>query len=215
MNPGVPVAFLQLMKQPRRLLIAVAGIAMSSLGILGQMGFEDSLFRSATRLFQELDADIALLSPQYQFMGLPAQFGERRLYQALSVPGVKSFSSVRLGGAPFKNPVTRANRNVYVVGVGRAGDGVVLRMKAGSERPALCGSRTRSCSTRARVRSLVPSLRCSAKARCTPRSPINAFASSSCSRWALLSALTAQRLPPKKVSSGCFQRGARGWSISG
>lgn len=126
MNPGVPVAFLQLMKQPRRLLIAVAGIAMSSLGILGQMGFEDSLFRSATRLFQELDADIALLSPQYQFMVLPAQFSERRLYQALSVPGVKSFSSVRLGVAPFKNPVTRANRNVYVVGVGRAGDGVVF-----------------------------------------------------------------------------------------
>jgi hypothetical protein len=30
----IPVAFLQLTKQSRRLLIAVAGIAMSSLGIL-------------------------------------------------------------------------------------------------------------------------------------------------------------------------------------
>jgi putative ABC transport system permease protein len=119
MNPGVPVAYLQLTRQPRRLLLAVAGLVISSLGILCQMGFEDSLFRSATRLFQELDADLVLISPQYQFMVLPAAFSERRLYQALSVPGVESFSSIRVGVAPFKNPVTRVNRNVYVVGVGR------------------------------------------------------------------------------------------------
>ncbi len=104
MSPRIPVAFLQLRKQPRRLLIAVAGIAMSSLGILCQMGFEDSLFRSATRLYQEFDADLVVLSPQYQFMVLPAQFTQRRLYQALAVPGVESFSAVRLGIAPFKNP---------------------------------------------------------------------------------------------------------------
>lgn len=120
MNPGVPVAFLQLRKNPRRLLIAIAGLVMSSFGILCQMGFEDSLFRSATRLFHELDADLVMISPQYQFMVLPAQFSERRLYQASSVPGVTSFASVRLGIAPFKNPVTRINRNVYVVGVTRS-----------------------------------------------------------------------------------------------
>ena len=121
MNRGVPVAFLQLRKQPRRLIIAIAGIAMSTLGILCQMGFEDSLFRSAVRLFQELDADLVLISPQYQFMVLPAQFSERRLYQSLSIPGVQSFSSVRLGIAPFMNPLTHINRNVYVVGASRNG----------------------------------------------------------------------------------------------
>ena len=121
MSPGVPVAYLQLRKQPRRLFIALAGIAMSSLGILCQMGFEDSLFRSATRLFEELDADIVLISPQYQFMVLPAQFSERRLYQSLAVPGVESFASVRLGIAPLKNPVTHINRNVYVVGASHGG----------------------------------------------------------------------------------------------
>ena len=120
MSPSVPVAFLQLKKQPRRLLVAVAGIAMSTLGILCQMGFEDSLFRSATRLYQELDAEVVVISPQYQFMVLPAQFSERRLYQALAVPGVKSFSSVRLSVAPFKNPVTLLNRTVYVVGASGA-----------------------------------------------------------------------------------------------
>src|SRR5687767_7911318 len=117
MNAGVPVAFLQLRKHPRRLVIAVAGIAMSTLGILCQMGFEDSLFRSATRLFQELDADLVLISPQYQFMVLPAAFTERRLYQSLAVEGVKSIASLRLGIAPFRNPVTRIDRNVYIVGV--------------------------------------------------------------------------------------------------
>lgn len=117
MSAGVPLAFLQLKQHPRRLLIAVAGIAMSTLGILCQMGFEDSLFRSATRLFQELDADLVLISPQYQFMVLPAVFTERRLYQSLSVEGVKSIASLRLGIAPFKNPVTRIDRNVYIVGV--------------------------------------------------------------------------------------------------
>jgi putative ABC transport system permease protein len=118
-NPGIPLALLQLKKHPRRLAIAVAGIAMSTLGILCQMGFEDSLFRSATRLFQELDADIVLISPRYQFMVLPAQFSERRLYQALAVPGVASFSAVQLGVAPFRNPVTGQNRSIYVVGTSR------------------------------------------------------------------------------------------------
>jgi putative ABC transport system permease protein len=121
MTAGLPVAFLQLRKHPRRLLIATAGIAMSALGILCQMGFEDSLFRSATRLFQELDADLVVISPQYQFMVLPAQFSERRLYQARSVPAVRSFSSVRLAVAPFKNPVSKIVRNVYVVGISRGG----------------------------------------------------------------------------------------------
>jgi putative ABC transport system permease protein len=113
----VPLAFLQLKHHPRRLLIAVAGIAMSTLGILCQMGFEDSLFRSATRLFQELDADLVLISPQYQFMVLPAPFTERRLYQSLSIDGVQSIASLRIGIAPFRNPITRIDRNVYVVGV--------------------------------------------------------------------------------------------------
>jgi putative ABC transport system permease protein len=121
MNPLVPVAYLQLTRHPRRLVVAVLGLAMSALGILGQMGFEDSLFRSATRLFQELDAEVVVISPQYQFMVLPVPFSERRLYQALSVPEVESFSSVRLGVAPFMNPVTRSNRTVYVVGAGREG----------------------------------------------------------------------------------------------
>jgi putative ABC transport system permease protein len=121
MSPGVPLAYLQLRQQPRRLLIAVAGLVMSSLGILCQMGFEDSLFRSATRLYQELDADLVVISRQYQFMVLPAAFTERRLYQALAVPGVHSFSTVRLGVAPFKNPVTGINRSVYVVGAGPNG----------------------------------------------------------------------------------------------
>lgn len=125
MNPGVPVALLQLKKHPRRVVIAVAGIAMSSLGILCQMGFEDSLFRSATRLFQELDAELVMLSPRYQFMVLPAQFSERRLYQALAVPGVESFSSLQLGVAPFRNPVTRQTRSVYVVGT--AGNAPIFR----------------------------------------------------------------------------------------
>jgi putative ABC transport system permease protein len=118
-TPGVPVAYLQLRKHPRRLAIAIAGIAMSAMGILCQMGFEDSLFRSATRLFREFDAELVVISPQYQFMVLPEQFSERRLYQAIAIPGVRSFSSVRLGVAPFKNPITRITRNVYVVGISR------------------------------------------------------------------------------------------------
>jgi putative ABC transport system permease protein len=116
-SAGVPLAFLQLKHHPRRLFIAVAGIAMSTLGILCQMGFEDSLFRSATRLFQELDADVVLISPQYQFMVLPSPFTERRLYESLAVDGVQSVASLRVGIAPFRNPVTRIDRNAYIVGV--------------------------------------------------------------------------------------------------
>ena len=114
------------------------------------MGFEDSLFRSATRLYREFDADLVVLSPQYQFMVLPAQFTQRRLYQALAVPGVESFATLRLGIAPFKNPAARINRNVYIVGV--AGSAGVFSQSCLGGAASFAGRpRMKSCSTRARA----------------------------------------------------------------
>jgi len=71
-----------------RSLLAVAGVAFSITLVLLQLGFLEAVRITATTVFDQLDFDVVLLSPQYeQFFG-PGAFPLRRLKEAESVPGV-------------------------------------------------------------------------------------------------------------------------------
>jgi putative ABC transport system permease protein len=115
MNPGVPLAWLQLTMEKRRLLAAVAGIVFAVVLMLVQLGFEDALLSSAGLLHSRLRADLVLINPQYQFIISPKSFTERRLYQALGLEEVQSVASVYLGQAPFKNPENRQERVIFLI----------------------------------------------------------------------------------------------------
>ncbi len=116
MSAGVPLAWLQLMGEKRRLMAAVAGIVFAVVLMLLQLGFEDALLSSAGLLHSRLDGDLVLISSKYQFVISPRSFTERHLYQALGVEGVESVSSVYLGQLPFKNPVNRTERVIFAIG---------------------------------------------------------------------------------------------------
>jgi putative ABC transport system permease protein len=84
-----PLPWLNLVHQRRRTLVAVAGVAFALLLIFMQLGFLGSAVNTATLLYDELDFDVALLSSQYRTVNAPGTFPRERLYQALSVPGVR------------------------------------------------------------------------------------------------------------------------------
>jgi putative ABC transport system permease protein len=113
----IPVAWLQLGREPVRLVVGVSGVAFAVVLVFMQLGFEGAMYESATRYHRSLDYDLVLLSPKTPFIGIPEPFTRRRLYQALGADGVASVSGVYIQQAFWKNPWQRGVRNIVVVGV--------------------------------------------------------------------------------------------------
>ncbi len=83
-----PLALRNVLHGGMRSLLAVAGVAFSITLVLLQLGFLEAVRITTTTVFDQLDFDVVLLSPQYeQFFG-PGAFPLRRLRDAESVPGV-------------------------------------------------------------------------------------------------------------------------------
>ena len=113
---GVPLAWLQLAGEKRRLAAAVAGVAFAAIMMMMQLGFHDALFNSTTILHGRLRGDLAMLSTQYESLISTKSFTQRRLYQALALPEVESVAPIYLGLANWKNPQTLRDRSIFIIG---------------------------------------------------------------------------------------------------
>lgn len=85
----LPLAWLQLKRQPIRYLVAVTGIGFAALLMYMQLGFQSGLLNSATTFYEALNADLILISPGTLNSGNFQQFPESLLFNALGVEGVK------------------------------------------------------------------------------------------------------------------------------
>lgn len=113
---AIPLAWLQLLRERVRLLIALAGIGFAVILMFIQLGFQDALFDSAVSLHKNLQGDIFLISPQSTALIAMRSFSQRRLYQALGFPGVESISPIYLDFALWKNPQNQQTRGILVIG---------------------------------------------------------------------------------------------------
>ncbi|EAZ92692.1 ABC transporter permease DevC [Crocosphaera chwakensis] len=112
----IPLAWLILVKERSRLLVAIAGIAFAVILIFMQLGFMNALYDSATAPHRNLKADLVLLNPQSEVLFSLRSFPRIRLYQAQRVEGVElvNFLYSRLGN--WKNPQTRRTRSILMLG---------------------------------------------------------------------------------------------------
>lgn len=113
---AIPLAWLQLVREKIRLLVALAGIAFAVILMFMQLGFRDALFDSTVRLHTQLQTDIVLISPQSESLVAMESFSQRRLYQALGFEGVELISPLYLDFDFWKNPQTRGTRSILVIG---------------------------------------------------------------------------------------------------
>ncbi|HIK10016.1 MAG TPA: FtsX-like permease family protein [Oscillatoriaceae cyanobacterium M33_DOE_052] len=112
----IPLAWLQLTREKIRLVVAVAGITFADTLMFMQLGFQDALFDSSTRMHQNLNGDLVLISPKSEALIAMQTFSWRRLYQTLAVPGVESVNPLYMGLIGWKNPETKRDRQILVVG---------------------------------------------------------------------------------------------------
>ncbi len=111
-----PLGWLQLSRQKSRFLVALSGIAFADILMFMQTGFQTALYNSNTRLHSSLEADIVLISPQARNLADLSTFTRRRLFQAMDVPGVKSAEPMYINTISWKNPQTRKENMVLVIG---------------------------------------------------------------------------------------------------
>lgn len=111
-----PLGWLQLSRHKSRLLVALSGIAFADILIFMQLGFQNALYDSNTRLNRAILADIVLISPQARNTQSLSTLSRRRLYQAEDVPGVKSAEAMYINTVSWKNPQTRKKTTVQVLG---------------------------------------------------------------------------------------------------
>ncbi len=113
---AIPLAWLQLIREKVRLLVALAGIGFAVILMFIQLGFRDALFDSSVRLHQALEGDIFMMSPQSTALIALDSFSRRRLLQAEGVPGVESVTPIYISFALWKNPADRSTRSIQVMG---------------------------------------------------------------------------------------------------
>ncbi|BAC08195.1 ABC transporter permease DevC [Thermosynechococcus vestitus] len=114
---AIPLAWLQLIRERIRLLVAIAGIAFAVVLMLMQFGFRDALFKAAVRFHESLNTDIVLISPQSTALIAMRSFPRRRLYQAAGFEGVESVSPLYLNFGLWRNPINKRTRQLMVIGV--------------------------------------------------------------------------------------------------
>jgi putative ABC transport system permease protein len=113
----IPLGWLQLKKEKPRFAVALAGVSFAVVLILMQLGFRDSMFESAVRYHRRMLYEIALFSPESEYIARPASFSRRRLYQTLAVEGVEAVSPIRISLGNWKNPYTYNTRRVLILGI--------------------------------------------------------------------------------------------------
>ena len=92
----IPVAWLSLIHNPRRLAAALAGVTFAVLLMFIEVGFLNGVYDSQTNLLNVLDADLFIINREKEDLLPSLPFSRRRLEQAHAIPGVASASPLYL-----------------------------------------------------------------------------------------------------------------------
>ena len=115
MQRRTALGWLQLKREPSRLVVALAGIAFADMLMFMQLGFQSALYDSNTKLSRALDAEIVLVNPQARNTQNLSTFSRRRLYQAQDILGVQSAEAFYSNLITWKHPDTRKETSIQVI----------------------------------------------------------------------------------------------------
>jgi putative ABC transport system permease protein len=112
-----PLAWNNVVYNKVRTAASLSGVTFAIVLIFMQLGFYDVCFRSSTLIYDQMDFDIALVSPQYVHLRAANAIPRRRLEQAKRVKGVEWVTPLYVGNGLFRNPDTRSQKEIVVLGV--------------------------------------------------------------------------------------------------
>lgn len=110
------LAWRVLQKERTRLLIAILGIAFADVLMLMQLGIRDALFISTSTVQEAVKGDLFVLNKNFQTLIAPLPIERTTLYRCLGHPAVEDVAALYMGIIPWKNPVTRTDRGILIMG---------------------------------------------------------------------------------------------------
>jgi putative ABC transport system permease protein len=113
----IPLAWLQLTFQKARLLTAIAGITFAAVLMFMQFGFKEALFSTTTTIHRNIRGDLFLINTQSENLFASRQFSRRILYQMSNNANIASVSPIYIGLLPWKNPWTKKERAIFIMGL--------------------------------------------------------------------------------------------------
>jgi putative ABC transport system permease protein len=112
-----PLAWLNLLNERNRLLVAVAGVAFAVMLIFMNLGFLGALAQTASQVYSRMNGQIFLISPQTLEISTSKTFPRERIYQVAGIDGVARVMPVYVAYGQWRNPLTRRSRAIFVYGV--------------------------------------------------------------------------------------------------
>lgn len=117
MNIQSELAWANITHNLARTAAGVSGVAFAIVLLFMQLGFYDTSYRSSTMLYDQLDFDLVLRSPQFAHIRAAGTIPLRRLYQAEAVAGVVAARPLYVGNGTIQEPISHLRREVVVLGV--------------------------------------------------------------------------------------------------
>jgi putative ABC transport system permease protein len=118
---NTPLAWLQLMHQQKRTLVAVAGVSFALVLIFMQLGFYGAVEATSTLLYDKLDFDLILMSPSYVSLLQPGVFPREQLYRVRALPEVADSAPLYINFNLWRSidpePQRRLRRRILIVGI--------------------------------------------------------------------------------------------------
>lgn len=112
-----PLAWRNLVHSKVRTTVAVAGVTFAVVLIFMQMGFHGAVETTATLVYDALEFDVVLRSPEYLHISDPRSFPLERVRKAAEVPAVKSATPFYIESSLWKNPLNGRSRGILAIGV--------------------------------------------------------------------------------------------------
>lgn len=110
------LAWRVLQKERTRLLIAILGIAFADVLMLMQLAIRDALFISTSTVQESIKGDLFVLNKNFETLIAPLPIDRATLYRCLGHHQVDSVAALYLSIVPWKNPVTKTDRGILVMG---------------------------------------------------------------------------------------------------
>lgn len=84
--------------------VGMAGVGFAAILIFMQMGFRGAIVRTATQIYQSLEFDLMIRSPEYLHLTEPNAIPDRRLLQVAALPEVESVKPFLVGNTEWRTP---------------------------------------------------------------------------------------------------------------
>jgi putative ABC transport system permease protein len=100
----LPIGWLQLIHNKTRFAAALAGVSFANILVLMQLGFLGALIGSIRVSYDNMNADILISASDMNTLADGSPLPRQRMFEALSVPGVKSATPLYYAKIDWKQP---------------------------------------------------------------------------------------------------------------